>query len=153
MTYEEKKEFWDYFSELYSKEIADTAVMINAGDKEFFDYGSFKFDTLLNKINYKTSSLVKENPGIETNGISICLIYLPFSVKPIYVKTTLSGKQIKEANAFGIDLFDTLSNCLVKELKMHITKEFERLAHSNGLTYRTFDHVFYNNWGETLKNN
>lgn len=153
MTYDEKKWCWDSFSELYQKGITDTIVSIRFGEsEETWAYGSFRFDVLENAISETAINFVKKNPGVEALGAHLHLVYLPFSVEPIHIETRLTPDQVDNLTAFGVDLFHVISNALVKELKMNITDRFNDLAHSNGMTYRTFDHTFSNTWKDTMKN-
>lgn len=152
MTYDEKKWCWDAFSELYQKGITDTIVSIKFGEsEETWAYGSFKFDGLENSIAETASNFVRKNPGVEDLGMDLHLVYLPFAVEPIHIETRLTPDQVMNLSAFGMDLFSLAASALVKELRVHISDRFDKLAHSNGMTYRTFDHTFDNTWKDTMK--
>lgn len=152
MTYEEKEQIWEDFCEQYTKGIADTVFSISSGKDEVWDYGSLKYSELDRVIESRVNKFISLNPKIDISGLKIHLIYLPFSVDPLHIQTILTAEQVSNLSAFGVDLMSTVANATVKELRTHITEKFEKLSHSNGFTFRTFDHSFDNNWKETLKN-
>lgn len=152
MMYDEQNEIWKTFVELYDKGLADTVVSIKFGEDEIWTYGSFRYNGISLDIETAIKDYIKENKWEDTNSFLMHLVYLPFSVEPIHIVSKMTRQEILNLLAFEDDLITLMTNALVNELKNHITHKYEKLAHSNGKTYRTFDHVFDNNWSKTLKN-
>lgn len=154
MTEFEIEDFYKKYIELFKEDDSlDSIFRISSGDYTTLGFGSLKKEYLDWSLIQKLDSIIQDKKEIfENNELTIHIIYLPFSIEPIHVQAKFSRKEIKDVKAFGIDFAVIVSSACVKELKSIVTEKFKEKAYSNGMTYRTYDHLFDGNWNETLKN-
>lgn len=156
MTQKDKEQFYKDFIELFKKDndLADTIISISIGENEELFYGSFEFGNLEDKAKYIAETIAKTHDEIYDKGIKIHLIYLPFSVEPIHVCSSISSIQARQLKTLGIyDITNLSIKACIYELTRTVTEKFRKKAYSCGTVYRTLDHLLENNWGDTLKNN
>ena len=154
MTEFEIEDFYKEYVELFKEDDSlDSIFRISFGDYTTLGFGSLKNDNLNYSIASRLHWAIHDHKELfENNSLKVHVIYLPFSVEPIHVQASLSKENIRDLRAFGNDLIGLVSDSCMKELKSIVTEKFEEKAYSNGMTYRTYDHLFDGNWSETLKN-
>ena len=149
--FEKEKQFWKDFIDLNKKGIVDTVIRLTINDKQKLEYLSYKengkFSVYHNLESFFNSNI--ENAKI--HGLELNIVYLPFSVEPLHIISKITAQQVIELSQFDINIFESAFNACFKELSGNITEKYEKLAYSNGYTYRTPDHLFDGNWNETLK--
>lgn len=155
MTRQEKEQFYKDFIGLFKRDnnLADTIISVSIGENEELFYGSLEFGNLEEKATYIAEIIAKTHDEIYDKGMNIHFIYLPFSVEPIHVCSSISSIQARQRKAFGIYDITALSiKACINELTHIVTEKFRKKAYSCGTVYRTLDHILENHWGDALKN-